>query len=86
MAFEERPDLILLGMKLPDMEGTAILRSLKHEAETAAIPVIIASDEGYQISERARALALGAADFVTGPFDLDILLEEVKMFILEQED
>jgi len=86
MAFAERPDIILLGMKLPDMDGTAILRSLKHEAETAAIPVIIASDEGYQISERARALALGAADFVTGPFDLSILLEEVKMFILEQED
>jgi DNA-binding response OmpR family regulator len=47
--------------------------------------VIIASDEGYQISERARALALGAADFMTGPFDLDVLLDEVKMFILDEE-
>ena len=86
MANEEQPGLILLGLRLPDMDGTAILRSLKHTPETAAIPVIIASDEGYQVSERARALALGAADVVTGPFDLDLLLEEVKMFILEEED
>ncbi len=86
MAAEERPDLILLGMQLPDMDGTTILRTLKQKEETAAIPVIIASDEGYQLSERARALALGAADFVTGPFDLDIILEEVKMFMYEDED
>jgi len=86
LANEEQPGLILLGLRLPDMDGTAILRSLKHAPETAAIPVIIASGERYQISERARALALGAADFLTGPFDLELLLEEVKMFIIEEED
>jgi PAS domain S-box-containing protein len=86
MAVEERPDLILLGRQLPDMDGTTILRSIKQSEETAAIPVIIASDEGYQLSERARALALGAADFVSGPFDLAILLEEIKMFIHDEEE
>ncbi len=85
LAREEQPGLILLGMRLPDMDGPVILRTLKQTPETASIPVIIASDEGYQISERARALALGAADFMTGPFDLDVLLDEVKMFILDEE-
>ena len=86
MANEEQPGLILLGLRLPDMDGTVILQSLKQTPETAAIPVIIASGERYQLSERARALALGAADFLTGPFDLDVLLEEVKLFILEVEE
>jgi PAS domain S-box-containing protein len=86
MANEEQPGLILLGLRLPDMDGTAILQSLKQTPETVAIPVIIASDERYQLSERARALALGAVDFLTGPFNLDVLLEEVKLFILEEED
>jgi PAS domain S-box-containing protein len=85
MANEEQPGLILLGLRLPDMDGTVILQSLKQTPETVAIPVIIASDERYQLSERARALALGAADFLTGPFNLDVLLEEVKLFILEEE-
>jgi DNA-binding response OmpR family regulator len=67
------------------MDGTAILQSLKQTPETVVIPVIIASGERYQLSERARALALGAADFLTGPFNLDVLLEEVKLFILEEE-
>jgi PAS domain S-box-containing protein len=85
LANEEQPGLILLGLRLPDMDGTAILQSLKQTPETVAIPVIIASGERYQLSERARALALGAADFMTGPFNLDVLLEEVKLFILEEE-
>lgn len=85
MASEVQPGLILLGLQFPDMDGTAILRALKAAPETAEIPVIIASDTGYQLSERVRALALGAADFVTGPFDLDLLLEEIKLFILEEE-
>jgi DNA-binding response OmpR family regulator len=85
MANEEQPGLILLGLRLPDMDGTAILQSLKQTPETVVIPVIIASGERYQLSERARALALGAADFLTGPFNLDVLLEEVKLFILEEE-
>ena len=86
IANEEQPGLILLGLRLPDKDGTAILQSLKQTPETVAIPVIIASGERYQLSERARALALGAADFLTGPFNLDVLLEEVKLFILEEEE
>jgi PAS domain S-box-containing protein len=86
LANREQPGLILLGLRLPDMDGTSILQDLKHAPETVDIPVIIASSEGYQLSERARALALGAADFVTGPFDLDVLIEEVRLFILEEED
>jgi DNA-binding response OmpR family regulator/anti-sigma regulatory factor (Ser/Thr protein kinase) len=86
LANREQPGLILLGLRLPDMDGTSILHDLKQAPETAGIPVIIASSEGYQLSERARALALGAADFMTGPIDLDVLIEEVRLFILEEED
>ncbi|MDX1416444.1 MAG: response regulator [Candidatus Promineifilaceae bacterium] len=85
LAAEEQPGLILLNLKLPDMEGTEVLQTLKDVEETAQIPVIVASGGSYQISERAKALALGAADFMAGPFDMDILLEEVRLFIREED-
>jgi len=85
LANKEQPGLILLDIHLPDMEGTSVLQTLKQTEETAEIPIIVASGEGYQLSERARALALGAADFMAGPFDMDILLEEVRLFIREED-
>jgi len=85
LANKEQPGLIFLDIHLPDIEGNSVLQILKQAEDTAEIPVIVASAEGYQISERARALALGAADFVAGPFDMDILLEEVRLFIREED-
>lgn len=71
----EQPDLILLDMWMPILSGDQILKNLKKNEETAAIPVIIisASTEGKKI-----ATAAGADDFIAKPFDVDDLLERVK--------
>jgi DNA-binding response OmpR family regulator len=62
-----RPDLIILDLMLPDMDGLALTSTLK--AITDA-PIIICSARHGQV-DRALGLRLGAADFVAKPFDLD---------------
>jgi CheY-like chemotaxis protein len=85
MAREERPGLILLDLRLPSMDGFEVLQVLKRDPETAAIPVIaMTGSEGLKVGARARVLALGAADFVTKPFDLDMLIQEIQIFIQQE--
>jgi DNA-binding response OmpR family regulator len=62
-----RPDLIILDLMLPDMDGLALTSTLK--AVTDA-PIIICSARHGEV-DRALGLRLGAADFVAKPFDLD---------------
>ncbi len=62
------PDLVLLDVVMPGMDGYEVCRRLKAEARTAGVPVIFVTgtaDEG----DRARAGALGAADFLLKPLD-----------------
>jgi len=82
LALERHPGLILLDMRLPRMDGFAVLRALKEDEATASIPVIaVTGSSDLKSSARARVLTLGAADFVTKPFDISMLLEEVKVFL-----
>ncbi len=64
-----RPSAILLDLDMPDMDGFELLRALKDDSATQAIPVIILS--GLHGSEdKVTAFDLGATDYVTKPFDL----------------
>jgi CheY-like chemotaxis protein len=86
MAWEQQPGLILLDLRLHGMDGFAVLQALKQNAATAAIPVItMTASEGLNAGTRARVLALGASDFVTKPFDLDMLAQEILMFVPKEE-
>jgi DNA-binding response OmpR family regulator len=62
-----RPDLIILDLMLPDMDGLALTTTLKAITDT---PIIICSARHGQV-DRVLGLRLGAADFVAKPFDLD---------------
>ncbi len=69
LAREERPDLILLDLHLPDIPGEEVLRQLRQLPETQAIPVIVASaDAQPRTIERLRAA--GAAEYLTKPLDV----------------
>jgi len=63
MAKKEMPDLILLDLVLPKKSGFDVLAELKHDSETARIPVIILSNLG-QKSDIDRCFELGAADYL----------------------
>ena len=69
-----RPQMVLLDLGLPDTHGLDVLRALKSDPKTEAIPVVIVS----AVSNLARAGALeGAAAVIPKPFDVDDLLAEV---------
>ena len=63
------PDLIIVDLMLPDMDGLALTTTLKSRTDA---PIIICSARHGQV-DRTLAMRLGAADFVAKPFDLDDL-------------
>jgi len=82
---EEKPDLILLDLKLPgDMDGYQVLTQLKRSMDTASIPVIVIT--GSLTDEEVKqhqVLALGAARFLTKPFEISDLVAEIRQFMGE---
>ena len=74
---DPRPDLILLDVMMPGMDGWEVLRRLKDDAATADVPVIFvtALDEDAQ---EERGLALGAVDYIAKPISPPIVLARVK--------
>ncbi len=69
---ERLPDLILLDVHLPDLNGLEVCQEVRKAARTQHIPVIFVSEVSDQNS-RLRALELGADDYVVKPFDIDEL-------------
>ena len=72
IAGRKPPDLILLDIMMPGMDGYEVCRQLKSDSSTAHIPVIFLSGD-QDSSSKAKGLELGAADFVTKPIDPVIL-------------
>ena len=72
-----RPQLILLDIVMPGMDGFAVLRELKANKETSSIPVIFLTGDEHGESE-LRGLREGAMDFITKPFVHEILLQRVR--------
>lgn len=81
---EEKPDLILLNLLMPVLDGFRACRILKTDAATRALPVIIfsACDDA---ESRATAFSLGAEDYIVSPFSIDELLESIGV-VLESRD
>lgn len=73
-----RPDLILMDLSLPVMDGWEAIRRLKADAATAAIP-IIALTAHAMAGDRASALQAGADDYDTKPVDLERLLSKMAV-------
>jgi CheY-like chemotaxis protein len=76
LAAEERPDLILLDLGLPDLAGEDVLRSLKSDARTAGVPVVIMSADaaGTQLDDLLRR---GARSYLTKPINVAALLHMI---------
>jgi DNA-binding response OmpR family regulator len=71
-----RPDLVLLDLMLPDIDGFAVCEILRRQAATAAIPIVILS-AWHTDDSRDLGLELGALDFLTKPFSPKVLVERV---------
>ena len=77
VAEEERPDLILLDMLLPDMNGLEVAKRLKGEPKTKEIPILAVTAVGT-VDIQEKCAQAGIVDFVRKPYDSKELLDKIK--------
>ncbi len=77
LAKRERPDLILLDVIMPGMDGWETLKALKSDPDTADIPVVIVS----VVTDRDRSIYLGAVDHITKPVSKEALLKTISRYV-----
>ncbi len=80
MAKSEKPDLILMDMSLPVMDGWEATRTIKADEATKAIPVIALTAHAME-SDRQEALQAGCDDFDTKPIELPRLLGKISALL-----
>jgi sigma-B regulation protein RsbU (phosphoserine phosphatase) len=81
------PELIILDIMMPGMNGFEVMRALKSDPQTSNIPVIFLSGK-FHNREKTQARELGAADFMEKPFERNELLARIKTYLTlrRQED
>lgn len=80
MVDSERPDLILMDLSLPKMDGWTATRKVKAENDLKAIP-IIALTAHAMVGDRERALEAGCDDYISKPINLQELADKLKKFL-----
>jgi CheY-like chemotaxis protein len=83
MAASQRPDLILMDLDLPGIDGWEATRRLKADPATRDIPIIALSSHAMA-GDREKALAAGCDDFDTKPVEFDRLLAKIKQVLASQ--
>jgi diguanylate cyclase (GGDEF)-like protein len=76
--YDDPPDLVLLDLELPVLNGFEVLRRLQEDGRTRHVPVIVVST-ATDTAEKARGLDLGAVDYVTRPYDLTELQARIRV-------
>jgi two-component system KDP operon response regulator KdpE len=76
-----KPDLIILDLGLPDMQGLDLLRTIRTQHE--GVPIVVLSSRGDEAA-KVQALDLGADDYVTKPFGVDELLARIRAALRHQ--
>ena len=71
------PDLIILDLMLPGVDGLEVCRRIKQESATSLVPIIMVTAKGEE-TDIIVGLELGADDYITKPFSLNIFLSRVK--------
>jgi DNA-binding response OmpR family regulator len=81
---KQMPDLVISDVVMPNMDGFELCRFIKSTFETAHIPVILLTALSKK-SEQLHGLGLGADDYLTKPFDMNILQQRIKSIIKNRE-
>ena len=80
----EKPDLILLDIMMPQMDGWEVLKLLRVDDETSGIPVAMLSAR-TEAKDRVQGLQEGAVDYICKPFSLQDLLAKIDAIFTEAE-
>ena len=77
----QNPDLVILDLGLPEMQGLELLRMMR--ARNEAVPIVVLSSRGDEVG-KVQALDLGADDYITKPFGMDELLARMRAALRHQ--
>ncbi len=77
---EEKPDLVLLDIMMPEMDGYEVCTRIKKMPELWGIPIIFVSAKG-EVVDQQRGFALGAVDYITKPIEIPLVLARIKVHI-----
>jgi sigma-B regulation protein RsbU (phosphoserine phosphatase) len=83
-AREAPPDLVLLDIRMPDLDGFAVCEALRSDERTRNVPIIFVSSL-EDVNERVRGLNAGAEDYITKPFNKEEILARVRTQLRLQE-
>lgn len=80
LAANHHPDLILLDIQLPGMDGHAVARALKNDPQLKAIPIVAVTSYAM-VGDREKCLAAGAEGYIEKPIDPESFGDEVERFL-----
>jgi two-component system, OmpR family, alkaline phosphatase synthesis response regulator PhoP len=80
LAVENKPDLILLDIMLPEMDGFDVCKEMKKSRDTSNIPIIMLTAKGDEF-DKILGLELGADDYITKPFSVRELMARIKVVL-----
>ncbi len=83
-ALSSHPDLIVSDITMPEMNGVDLCRKIKQDSRTSFIPVILLTALTGE-EQQLKGLETGASDYVTKPFNLEILMSKVRNLLAQQE-
>ncbi len=82
-AFAAQPQLILMDLSLPDLDGWEVVRRLRAVTEFRATPIIAVTAHA-STSDRNRAISIGCTDYISKPFDIDMMLKRVAELLKDK--
>ncbi|OGN90399.1 MAG: hypothetical protein A2Z70_00885 [Chloroflexi bacterium RBG_13_48_17] len=80
MAKDENPDLLILDVMLPGLDGFEICSQLRQNPQTEKLPIIMLSAKGQEI-DKTTGLKVGANEYLTKPIDRALLLEKISSLL-----
>lgn len=79
-AKKEKPDLVLMDIQLPEMDGYQVIKAMRETDSAKEIPVIVLSSYAMP-GDRDKGLEAGCNEYLTKPYNFKILLEKIKKYI-----
>ncbi len=78
MARGQKPDIILMDMMMPKIDGLTACYAIKKDPATREIPVVMLTAIGYDLNKKLSENIMGADGYITKPFTREALLEEIR--------
>ena len=85
MAQKEKPDLIILDIRLPEIDGWEVCRRLKNSTDTRNIPIVFLTAHAQE-NDINKGLSLGAEEFITKPFIPEDMAQRIKKILAQKQN